>query len=217
MFYLGLGLRRSNDDSAIVLVERLDVGVGYCPRCKTQTTEVQHHCRLVEQFDSETSYPEIIKRVGALTRLEPMRDHCTVVVNATQVGASVVDMIRNAGIPHRVAVITSGISETVDDSSWIHIPEKELSSCIAVLTQSKRLKFAGSLPEAVKLAGELHAYSARVTSSGNPAFEAHEVAHDAPSTVLAAVLAFWYSERHGVSGIPSPRQEVSPLQKVKML
>ena len=76
----------------------------------------------------------------------PAREAPKLVVDATGVGASVVDLLRAEGLDPYDVIITG-----CDESHRGRVPKRELVSTVAVLLQSGRLKIAEELPHAKTL------------------------------------------------------------------
>src|SRR4051812_49238730 len=105
MFYIGLDLGQKRDHSAIVVVERIDRRHAYAG-----TTFEKLVVRYAERLPLGMLYPEIVARVREIVRSDELRGKCMLAVDATGVGAPVVDMLRAAQLGCTVSafVITGG-------------------------------------------------------------------------------------------------------------
>jgi hypothetical protein len=148
--------------------------------------------RHLERFKLGTPYPAIVERVGRLLATPPLDRGTALVVDATGVGAPVVDLFRHAGL-RPIAVTITGGHEVVADRAQAHVPKRELISTVQALLQSGRLKIAEGLPEAATLVRELLAYQVKVSAAGRDTYGAwREGQHD--DLVLALALAGWYRQ-----------------------
>src|ERR1700679_1803773 len=105
MFYLGLDLGQKRDYSAVAVVERIDHR-----RAFQGTAFPKLLVRHVERLPLGTPYPLVVERVRAIVRSGELAGNCALAVDATGVGAPVVDMLRAArlGCELNAVVITGG-------------------------------------------------------------------------------------------------------------
>ncbi len=141
MLYAGLDLGQRQDHSAIAVVERMPQGL-----------VVRH----VERAPLGTSYPRVVARVKAVVRAGLAEGGCSLVVDATGVGAPVVDMLRGAGLGCEVTAvsITGGDRERLSGGVW-NVPKKDLMGGLQVLLERGELWIARGLGEAGSLLKEL--------------------------------------------------------------
>src|ERR1019366_929588 len=92
-FYLGLDLGQRQDHSAIAVVEKLEQGRPYGEPV-FEALLVRH----AERVPLGTTYPEVVERVRTLLETPEIEGQCELVVDATGVGAPVVDLLRLAGL-----------------------------------------------------------------------------------------------------------------------
>ena len=148
----------------------------------------------LDRHELHTPYPEIVDRIGALLRTPPLRLECTpLVVDATGVGAPVVDMMRQAGLGPTAVTITAGFTPSYDphDGSY-RVPKRDLISTMSVLLEQRRLRIPRTLPNADLLTRELREFRRTVTKVGTDAYAAERDRHD--DLVLAIALAGWHRE-----------------------
>jgi hypothetical protein len=114
-FYLALDLGQAHDPSAIVLVER---------RMRNAKTPV-YLVRGALRLPLGMPYPEVVARVRKIVESYEVAGKCSVVVDATGVGAPVVDMLRAAltGMRHgnleiMAVTMTAGERATEGRSSF---------------------------------------------------------------------------------------------------
>lgn len=205
---LGLDLGQAQDYTALAIVEaqgtarmvdrpgpwRYSRMLGQ--EARTTVTErvegppVTLQVRALERFELGTPYPRIVARVVELVK----GSGAALAIDATGVGAPVVDMFHMAGLRPHAVYITAG-EQTVWDSDTLvwHIPKKELVAVLQAGLQEGRLKIASELPEAATLAAELANFQARITGAGNETYGAwREGTHD--DLVLAVAIACYIPE-----------------------
>jgi hypothetical protein len=107
--------------------------------------------RYVERIPLNTPYPGVVERIGEILTCEELRGNCLLTVDATGVGAPVVDMLQSArvGCSLKAVTITGGERATGDS-----IPKRDLIAGLQVLLESGKLRI-GRLKEAARLKTEL--------------------------------------------------------------
>jgi hypothetical protein len=153
---------------------------------------VEYHLRDLRRFPLGTPYPDIVEWVAGLMEHPQLRG-ATLVVDATGVGAAVLDLLRDRGLGPVPVWITAGERAEGVGDGW-RVPKRDLVAVVQVLLQTGRLKLAAGLPEVVTLAGELRAFSVKFTPGGRDVYGVwREGQHD--DLVLALALACWWGER----------------------
>src|SRR5262245_32336222 len=108
-FFVGLDLGQSADYSALIVAERVPA-------------EPKHgyHVRYVHRFPLGTSYPDVVERVKVLTLTPPLPGEAVLAVDATGVGAPVIDMLRAArlAVPLYAVFIHGGDQVTHQGRCW---------------------------------------------------------------------------------------------------
>ncbi len=148
--------------------------------------------RHLERIPLGTRYPEIVARVVALMRTPPLAGNAWLIVDATGVGAPVVDLFR-AAVDGLVEVVITGGHEVTWDAEGdlrCRTPKRLLVSSIQALLQSERLKIAAGLPEAQTLVDELLAFQVTISEAAHDSYAGRQGAHD--DLVLATAMACWY-------------------------
>jgi hypothetical protein len=201
-YYTGLDLGQTNDPTAVAVLEKSKV---IDPKGK----ELSHYdVRHLERFKLGTSYPDICTRVCTMFD-SPLLNGTVLGVDQTGVGRPVVDALSATTIKAQIRPVTIvfGHAVTPDGRGGLHVPKKVLVSTLQMLLQSRRIKVAATLPEAVTLVKELENFKVKITLSANEIFGAwREGQHD--DLVLAvAIAAFWRE-----SG-SAPRFEVLDLDE----
>ena len=186
-FIVGLDLGQAKDYTAIAVLERYDSApwIPYNP--------LEYHLRHLERPTLGTTYPAIVQRVAYLLDASPLAGCASLVVDATGVGAPVVDLLSTAGLRPIALTITGGDAASTDGASW-RVPKRQLVSNLQILFQSGRLKIAEGIPEASTLVRELLNFRAKVSAAGSDTYEAwREGDHD--DLVLAVAMATYYGEQ----------------------
>jgi hypothetical protein len=149
--------------------------------------------RHLERFPLRTPYPAIVERVAALLQTPPLAQRAAVLlVDATGVGAAVVDLFRQAGLAPIAVTITGGDVVSSAEHGY-RTPKRDLVAAVQALLQTERLKIAAALPEAPTLVAELLAFQMKLTTVVHDTYGLwREGQHD--DLVLAVALACWYRE-----------------------
>ena len=147
MFFLGLDLGQTRDHSALVVVERIE------HRRAFQSTEFEclQVC-YVERMPLGTPYPKVVELVREIVQSDQLRGRCSLAVDATGVGAPVVDMLSAArlGCDLTAVVITGGERGSGKGT----VPKLDLMAEVQVLLETGQLKI-GRLKEGPQLIREL--------------------------------------------------------------
>ena len=182
-FLVGLDLGQAADYTALVVIERVE----------QQKAKPHFHVRHIQRFQLGTSYPVVVERVKSIITQKPLEGKAQLVVDATGVGAPVVDLLRQAGLSPVAIMITGG--DTVSQEPLVlRVPKRDLVSTLQILLQEGRLKVAESLPEASILVKELLTFQVKITASAHDVYGSwREGAHD--DLVLAVALGAWAGEK----------------------
>lgn len=176
---IGLDLGQAQDYTALAIAEQLQLD-----------GQRHYHFRHLERFPLATPYPVVVSKVcGIYRQLRPSY----LIVDNTGVGRAVDDMFRKAGVSPIAVTITGGDSVTREPGGY-HVPKRELVGRMQVLLQSKRVKFAETLPEVATLVRELLSFQVKINAkTAHDSYGAwREGTHD--DLVLAVALAVWYGE-----------------------
>ncbi len=151
---------------------------------------VKYEVRHLERFALGTRYPAIVDRVVELVRLA---ECAGLVVDATGVGAPVVDMLRQRDLNPIAVVITGGDTATVDEASGtIRVPKRDLVGAVLIALQGGRFEIADS-PEAATLVKEMVNFDRKITPAAHDTYGAwREGTHD--DLILAVALACWAAD-----------------------
>jgi phage FluMu gp28-like protein len=179
-FYVGLDLGQSRDYTAVVVAEKIELS-------EASGRDYELHIRHLERF-RDVLYPDVAERVRRLIDAPELRSKAALSVDATGVGAAVVDMLRRSGLTFDAVTITGG--DTESQQGWYdwRVPKRDLIGGLQVLLQSGRLKIADTLEHAETLKSELLNFRVKVNiSTGHDSYEAWREGDD--DLVLAAALA----------------------------
>ena len=94
MYYLGLDLGQKRDYSAVAVVERIDRFGERLWGVRLSELVV----RYAERLPLGTPYPRAVERVRAIVQSGALAGNCALAVDATGVGAPVVDMLRAGAV-----------------------------------------------------------------------------------------------------------------------
>ena len=182
---VGIDIGQKRDPTAIAVVEPEDrrEGIGQ----SRQHYVVRH----LERLPLGTLYPAVAQRIRRLIwRLEQRCEASPeVYVDATGVGAPVVDLLREA-TPHAdiSAVFFTHGDQRSEDSSGIKLGKAYLVSRLQTLLQTHRLHLPRT-SEAWALAQELQDYEIRVDENANDRYGAFRVGtHDDLVTALGLAV-----------------------------
>jgi hypothetical protein len=109
-FLVGVDLGKRRDPTAIAVVERVEVAGEWDAFQAAYRQRVEYRVRHVERIRLGTPYPDVVERVKQVVGWRELAGRSTVIVDATGVGAPVVDMLRRAGLGCLMApvLITGG-------------------------------------------------------------------------------------------------------------
>jgi phage FluMu gp28-like protein len=184
MYYVGLDLGQKQDHSAIAVVEDEFRGPGLT---------VRH----VERVPLGTKYPAVVERVRALVWEDEMRRMgCGVAVDATGVGAPVVDLLWAAALGCEVAAvtITGGGQESKRRPGEWSVPKRDLMAGVQVGLEQGELRIAKGLRETGVLVEELLDLRMTVRATGRVRVGA-DGAGEHDDLAMAVALAVWMARR----------------------
>jgi hypothetical protein len=185
VFFIGLDLGQRRDYTAVAVVEREERDWVAGPELKL---------RHLERMPLGTAYTKVVERICQTMRHPAIVGRSRLVVDATGVGAPVVDMLRSAGLSATLTAVTiTGAERARGYGERWQVPRKDLLAGLEVLLETGQLKISRKLAEAERLARELTAIRIGGGESGE---------HD--DLAMAAGLACWRARR-GRSGFGTAR------------
>jgi len=203
----GLDLGQKRDYTALALVERSEVV--YQERSAVtykRFEKVEYRLRFLERLELGLPYPDVVAAVDeVVTALRRSRGAwanapgISLVVDATGVGAAVVDLLRRSGLGCDIAAvtITGGEHEIQTRHGW-NVPKRDLVSELQVMYEHDELLMAADLDLAEDLIKELSDMEVKTSEKGHESFGAWRAGtHD--DLVLAVALAVWKIKKRGRS------------------
>jgi hypothetical protein len=190
LYYLGLDLGQRQDHTAIAVAQRREVLRGY-EGYQFHSVAVRH----VERLALGTPYPAVVDRVREILGAREMAGSCSVTVDATGVGAPVVDLLKSARLGCEICpvTITGGDKAHQHATGW-SVPKQDLMGGLQVLLEQGELRIARNLRGARMLMRELMDVQARERSGGGQSIGAEgRGRHD--DLVVALALACWKAKR----------------------
>jgi len=191
MFYVGVDLGQRRDHSAIAVVERRHGGV-------------ERLVRSVVRVPLGTPYPLVVERVRDTVQHDALWGQCALVVDATGVGAPVVEMLRAAQLGCELCAVTitggdqqlaSGqASGRIGGMPRYSVPKRDLMTGVQVLLERGDLRLARQMPGVGSLLRELRDMRVEVTGPGRFRMGA-EGAGQHDDLVVALALACWRAGR----------------------
>ena len=204
MYTIGLDLGQKHDFSAIAVVERRERRRAY------QNPEFDSLAvRRMERIPLGTPYPRVVDRVKAIAQHPELHGRCGVAVDATGVGAPVVDLLRGARIGCEIMEVTITAGDRAHSTSvtgagagprW-NVPKRDLLMNVDVLLERGELRIAKRAPEAGALIREMMDVKSVHTKRGRVRMGADGAGqHD--DLVIALALACWRAKqaRSGYGG-----------------
>jgi len=152
---------------------------------------MRYRVRFLERVRLGTPYPDVVGRVREVLRRPALAGRCTLVMDATGVGAPVLDLLRRANLGRGIApvILTGGERESRAGGFW-YVPKRDLISGLQLMLEKLELGLPAKLAASRTLARELADLEERMTSRGGASFGAwREGQHD--DLVIAAALACW--------------------------
>ena len=187
MFYLGLDLGQRVDHTALALVQKIE---RWRPYGEPEFEAL--HVRYVERMPLGTPYPAVVEYVRRVLSHAELWKQTQLVVDATGLGAPVVEMLRQAGLECQMwaVTITSGEKETQGAYGSWNVPKRDLIAGLQVLMEQDQLHVAKDLPEVGALVRELMDVRVTAREGGRSRVGADgRGQHD--DLVMALALACW--------------------------
>jgi hypothetical protein len=188
-YYIGLDLGQKRDYTAVAVVEKEE----------REDEKPALYLRHLERYALGTPYAKQMDLLaGLIYRMKKQVNHLwppqpELIVDATGVGAGVVEMLKERQLKYRAVTITGGYLESFQGGTY-HVPKRNLVSRAVAPFEGKRLKIAKNMRLVDELVGELESFKVKVSESAHDSYEAwRESDHD--DLVLALSLACWWAEK----------------------
>lgn len=191
MYYLGVDLGQRKDHTALAILQRWEASNGYDPPV-TRHLEVQY----LERVPLGTPYTLIADRIRRLVQDPQLAGRVAVAIDATGVGAPVVDLLRAARLGCDVTAVSITGGDRESHSGRTHnVPKRDLIAGVQLLLEHGQLRIARRLPAAFQLVKEL--VDVRATPTANPARPrlGADGGGEHDDLVIAVSLACWRATR----------------------
>ncbi len=201
MLYAGLDIGQKQDHSAIAVIERHNLYRAHQPAA-FHSLAVRH----IERAPLGQPYATILARVRDVVRTSRTFGGISLAVDATGVGAPVVEMLRAAapgfGAPCEIAAVTITSGHREHHARGLSsVPKVDLMAGLQVLLESGELRISRAIRDSVHLSRELTEVKGKLSSLGRIRIGADGVGeHD--DLVIALALACWRARRKTIG--PSP-------------
>jgi len=163
-YFIGLDLGQSRDYSALAVVERAEIFRDEMDWVHYERQRGRRfRVRYLQRVRLGTPYPDVVARVRSVAQGGAVAGRCTLVMDATGVGAPVLDLLRAAGLGCGIepVILTGGERETHAGGAW-HVPKRDLMVGLRVMLEQGELGLSRRVGMAEVLAGEMGALQARV-------------------------------------------------------
>jgi phage FluMu gp28-like protein len=195
-YFLGVDLGKYQDYTALALVEKRTerlYGMDWVRRAQREEgVEVRYLLRMMRRLQQGTSYERVVEEVKRVADGVEKAGRCEVVVDATGLGAAVVEMLERGVRRVAPVVITGGETARGDGrSSWV--PKKDLMSQLAVALEKRELRGAREIRERGLVERELKEMRITRGASGGEKYGSPAGGHD--DLVMALALACWRAMR----------------------
>src|SRR5258707_15665187 len=97
-FFVGLDLGQRRNPAALVVVERAEVFLDMDWVTYERRRALRFRVRFLERVRLGTPYPDVVDRVREVLRRPALAGRCTLVMDATGVGAPVLDLVIAAAL-----------------------------------------------------------------------------------------------------------------------
>ncbi len=185
-YYVGLDLGQRRDYTALVVLEKLFIpfwGDEWLYAGKNEKGKTRIIVRAIEKVRLGTPYPEIVEWVHSVVTHHDFQKRTTLTVDATGVGAPVVDLLRRANLGCNLQPIT-----ITGNGKWSPIngtvPRAELLTHLQLMIQQNEIEIAQGCSQTEALKREFRHLKLDGTILGQ---------HD--DITIALALAAWSLKR----------------------
>ncbi len=184
MFYLGLDLGQRRDHSAIAIIEKIETR-----RPWGESVFVALHLRHAERVPLGTPYPKVVERVRTIVNVPELLGNCHLTIDATGVGAPVIDLIRSANLGCQFTPVNITGGDKASLVGGIHnVPKVDLWAGLNIVLERQELRISKHFPASGAVARELAGISAN-TRQARPG--------EKDDLAIAIALAVWKARRSG--------------------
>lgn len=190
---LGLDLGQASDPSALTVTrKRTPVFVNPSTGEIDKEWEPRYGVVGIRRFDLGTPYPEVVRRVAAVQRASQTGEDVPLVMDATGIGAPVVDQFKEEGLDP-VEILFTGGNEVTKTKGRYAVPKKDLATTVQAILQAGRLQILEDLKYADQLTKEMRNFRVKISDSGHARFE-HATESKGDDVLLSLACALWYTE-----------------------
>jgi hypothetical protein len=180
-FFIGLDLGQRQDFSAQACVERYS-GPARC-----------YDLRHLERLNLNMSYPAVASHTRNLVAKTMCHGTTTLVIDATGVGAPVLDLLHASGV-RPIAITITGGRKISGTGRLLGVPKRILIGTLVKLFGAGRVRIGAKIPYSTELIQELLNFQVRVNPRTRQESYAARGTQKHDDLVLALALAVWYAE-----------------------
>jgi len=165
-FYVGLDLGQAQNYTAISVLHREKrTFVERDPVTAAFLTDTRLTLRYIQRVPLGSEYPDIVLHLTQLLGSPMLQAPLTLALDATGVGAPVVDFLRKARLQCTLMplILTGGHTVTNPGRTYTGVPRQDLLSNLQVLIEKGQLRIAQDLPGFDDLCTELNGLRTRGT------------------------------------------------------
>jgi hypothetical protein len=182
-YFLGLDLGQRHDPSALAILE--SERIAFPQRDPVTAKPIERHRRVLRRLEKvplHTPYPDVVARIKSVVdRLQPLSNRITVVVDATGVGAPVLDLLKTARLQaHLIPVTLTGAEWGRYGDHGYSVPRRDLLRCLHLALESGSVQICEGIPNRRDITRELREVDWRKSDTPD-------------DLVIAAALATWRS------------------------
>jgi hypothetical protein len=151
-YFVGLDLGQSRDHSALAVVERADLVLDEIDHVTyARLKERRYRVPFLERVALGTPYPNVVERVREVVRAKPLVGRCTLVVDATGVGAPVVDLLRRAQLGCGIeAMIQTGGERGASAEGIRCVAKQDLVAGLRLMLENRELGLPFHTPTSIE-------------------------------------------------------------------
>lgn len=199
---LGLDLGKASDPSALTVTRGATPWKTGRSWSGKKYGETQYAVVYIHRFDLQTPYPEVVRRTVDVKEAPETGEDPPLVMDATGIGAPVVDRFHEEGLRPRQIFFTSGNEVNADYSARRYgVPKQDLATTVQALLQEGRLTIAEEIDDARILVREMKRFRVKWSDAGHARFE-HAAESDTDDILLSVACALWYADQ-GRPSVPN--------------
>jgi len=198
-FIVSADIGQAQDYTAITILDRqarVTAAVAQTPTTPTwvvpgvRRIQTEYQLRHLERMPIGTPYTEQARRLEQIMLRRELQFDSILVVDATGVGAPVLDLLLERRLSPVAITITSGDAVGRSERGY-RVPKRELVAAVQVLFESGRIRIARGLDLAETLVTELQNFRMSYSASGRDTYaNSGEAEHD--DLVMSLAMAAWY-------------------------